>query len=106
MPPVGPWLSSRTNNPAGQFFSQAKRQLRRCLGCTNLGRDMQDQPAQAVPATNLIDPRYVEIVCGLLDELPRAFAAPEHSGAATTRPGLDRNRTPADLRRRIRKWAF
>ena len=38
---------ARTNNPAEQFFSQAKRKLRRRLGRAHLGRDMQDHPAQA-----------------------------------------------------------
>lgn len=96
---------ARTNNPAEQFFSQAKRKLRRRLGRAHLGRDMRDQPAQAILAANLLDPRYVEIVCGTLDELPRAFAALEQSGAATARPDLDRNRKNAALRQRIREWA-
>ena len=38
---------ARTNNPAEHFFSQAKRKLRRRLGRAHLGRDMQDQPAEA-----------------------------------------------------------
>ena len=95
----------RTNNPAEQFFSQAKRKLRRRLGRAYLGRDMQDQPAQAALAANLLDPHYVEIVCGTLDELPRAFAALEQSGAVTAKTVLDRNQKNADLRRRIREWA-
>ena len=44
---------------------------------------MQDQPAQAVLAANLLDPRYVEIVCGPLEELPRAFGTLEQAGADT-----------------------
>lgn len=96
----------RTNNPAEQFFSQAKRKLRRRLGRAHLGRDMQDQPAQAALAANLLDPHYVEIVCGTLDELPRAFAALEQSGAVTAKTVLDRNQKNADLRRRIREWAL
>ena len=60
---------ARTYNPAEQFFSQAKRKLRRRLGRTHLGQDMQDQPAEAALAANLLDPRYVRIVCGTLDDL-------------------------------------
>ena len=55
-------------------------------------------------ATNPLDPRYVEIVFGTLDELPRAWAALEQS--ARPRPGLDRNRTNTDLNRRIRERAL
>ena len=97
---------ARTNNPAEQFFSQAKRKLRRRLGRAHLGRDMQDQPAQAALTANLLDPRYVESVCGALDELPRAFAALVQAGVAEAQPDLDRHRTNADLRRRIREWAL
>lgn len=54
-------------------------------------------------AANLYHPRYVEIVCGTVDELPRAFAALEQSDEATAKPDLDRHRKNADLRRRIRE---
>ena len=97
---------ARTNNPAEQFFAQAKRRLRRRLGRAHLGRDMQDQPAEAALAANLLDPRYVEILCGTLDDLPQAFAALVQSGAAKARPDLDRHRKNADLRRRIREWTL
>ena len=93
----------RTNNPAEQFFSNAKRKLRRRLGRANLGWDMQDQPAQAALAANLLDPHYVEIVCGTVDELPHAFAELERSGAATAQPALERNKKHSDLCRRIRE---
>ena len=96
---------ARTNNPAEQFFSQAKRQLRRRLGRAHLGRDMQDQPAQAALAANLLDPHYVQIVCGTLDELPRTFALLEQAGTVTAQPTLDRDQRHSNLRRRIRELA-
>ena len=41
---------------------------------------MQDQPAQVALTANLRDADYVRIVCGTLDELPRAFADLVRSG--------------------------
>ena len=82
---------ARSNNPAELFFSQAKRQLRRRLGRAHLGRDMQDQPAQAALAANLLDPHYVQIVRGTLDKLPRTFALLEQAGTVTAQPTLDRD---------------
>ena len=94
----------RTNNPAEHRFGSAKRQLRRRLGRANLGRDMQDQPAEAALAANLLDKGYVRLLCGTLDELPQAFAHLVQSGAATARPALDRDKPDAELRRCIRAW--
>ena len=65
---------SRTNNPPEYFFGTGKRLMRRRLGRANLGRDMQQQPAQAALALNLRFPDYVRILCGSLDNLPGAFA--------------------------------
>ena len=97
-------IVERTNNPAEHFFSNAKRKLRRRLGRAHLGRDMQDQPAQAALASNLLDPHYVKILCGTLEELPRTFAKLVQSGAATAQPALDRCSRDSNLRRRIRQW--
>lgn len=96
---------ARTNNPAEHFFSQAKRKLRRRLGRAHLGRDMQDQPAEAALAANLLDPLYVQIVCGTLHELPRVFARLEQAGTVTSQPTLDRDQRHSSLRRRIRELA-
>ena len=70
----------------------------------HLGRDMQDQPAEAALFANLLDPHYVRILCGTLDELPHAFAQLVQSGAATVRPDLDRGSRDSYLRSRIRQW--
>ena len=94
----------RTNNVAEQFFATSKQQLRRRLGRAHLGRDMEDQPAQAALAANLRDPEYVRIVCGSLDHLPQALAALDREAVAATTP-LQRNNKDAALRQRIRAWA-
>ncbi len=64
----------RTNNVAEHFFGADKQKLRRRLGRANLGRDLEDQPAQAVLVSNLNHPDYVKITCGSLENLPAAFA--------------------------------
>ncbi len=94
----------RTNNPAEHCFASAKRRLRRRLGHANLGRAMQDQPAQAALTANLRDPQYVKILCGTLEGLPRAFAELAPSDAGWSGAALDRPRPDAHLQRRIRAW--
>jgi hypothetical protein len=64
----------RTNNVAEHFFGADKQKLRRRLGRANLGRDLEDQPAQAVLASNLLHSDYVRVLCGSLEYLPAAFA--------------------------------
>ncbi|MDF1556406.1 MAG: hypothetical protein P1P84_25290 [Deferrisomatales bacterium] len=66
---------SRVNNVSEHFFGQGKQLLRRRLGRAHLGRDMEQQPAQAAFTRNLRDPTYVQVLCGSLDRLPEAFAA-------------------------------
>ena len=95
---------ARTNNILEHYFATSKQGLRRRLRRAHLGRDLADQPAQAALAANLLDPDYVRIVCGSLDQLPRAFAALE-SPAASHPPRLQRNNRDAALRRRNRAWA-
>ncbi len=65
----------RTNNGAEHFFGDDKQKIRRRVGRANLGRDLEDQPAQAALVSNLNHADYVEIVCdGALEQLPDAFA--------------------------------
>lgn len=94
----------RTNNVIEQFFGRAKQGLRRRVGRAHLGRDMEDQPAQAALAANLRHPGYVQILCGTLEQLPQAFAQLDRrtfSGPSRLR----RKNRDADLRRRNREWA-
>ena len=92
----------RTNNLAEHFFAIAKQKLRR-LGRAHLGRDMEDRPAQAALAANLLCPEYVRIVRGTLDRRPQAFAELVRKGITATTP-LQRNNKDAALRERIRAW--
>ena len=96
----------RTNNVIEQSFAVAKQGLRRRLGRTHLGRDLEDQPAQVALAlaANLQHPDYVQVLCGTLDQLPRAFAALDRQEPIGP-PRLQRTHRNAELRRRNRAWA-
>ncbi len=67
-------IVERTNNVLEHFFGDEKQRLRRRLGRAHLGRDLQDQPAQAALVANLRHPDYVRVLCGSLEHLPIAFA--------------------------------
>ena len=94
----------RTNNVIEQFFGSAKQGLRRRVGRAHLGRDLEDQPAQVALTANLRHADYVRILCGTLDQLPRAFA--QLDGQPCAGPSrLERKKRNAELRRRNRAWA-
>lgn len=59
---------------AEHFFGQHKQQLQRRLGRAHLGRDLDDQPAQAALADNLQHRDYVQVLCGSLEHIAEAFA--------------------------------
>ena len=84
--------------------THAKQGLRRRLGRAHLGRDMEDQPAQAALVANLRHPDYVHVVCGTLEELPQAFAVLNQQGVTGSSP-LQRTNRDTALRRHIRAWA-
>jgi len=91
----------RTDNVPEHFFGAEKRKLRRRLGRAHLGRDLEDQPAQAALVANLQHPEYVRVVCGSIDHLPTAFAQLDAQalGRATA---LSRNNRDSALLRRVR----
>jgi len=91
----------RTNNILEPFFDQEKRHLRRRLGKAHLGRDLEDQPAQAFLAANLRHDDYVRVLCGSLDNLAAAFADLDQKALAEATP-LARENRDSDLRRRVR----
>ncbi len=91
----------RTDNVPEHFFGAEKRKLRRRLGRAHLGRDLEDQPAQAALIANLQHPEYVRIVCGSLDHLPTAFAQLDDQALVRTTP-LSRNNRNSELMRRLR----
>ena len=90
----------RTNNVPEHFFGAEKRKLRRRLGRAHLGRDLEDQPAQAALAANLEHPEYVRVVCGSVDNLPTAFAKLDEQDLVRTTP-LSRNNRDSALFRRV-----
>ena len=94
----------RTNNVIEQSFAIAKQGLRRRLGRAHLGRDLEDQPAQAALAANLLHPDYVRILCGTLDQLPATFAELDRQVLVGPSP-LQRSNRDAELCRRNRVWA-
>ncbi|MEA3278791.1 MAG: hypothetical protein U9Q81_26535 [Pseudomonadota bacterium] len=95
-------IVERTNNVLEHFFGNEKQHLRRRLGRANLGRDLEDQPAQAALAANLRDPDYVRALCGSLDQLPVAFAELDEQALARATP-LSRSNRDSKLQHRIRE---
>ncbi|MES9902364.1 MAG: hypothetical protein ABW168_06730 [Sedimenticola sp.] len=89
----------RTDNVPEHFFGAEKRKLRRRLGRAHLGRDLEDQPAQAALVANLQHPDYVRVVCGSLDNLAIAFAKLDGQALEQTTPLSRSNRDSALLRR-------
>lgn len=91
----------RTNNVPEHFFGGEKQHLRRRLGRANLGRDLEDQPAQAAYAANLRQPDYVRVLCGSIENLPSAFADLDEQALSRSSPLIRSNRDSA-LQRRVR----
>jgi hypothetical protein len=94
-------IVERTNNVPEHFFGHEKQHLRRRLGRANLGRDLEDQPAQAALAANLRHPDYVRVLCGSLDHLPTAFAELDARALEQSTP-LSRSNRDSKLQQRIR----
>ena len=67
-------LVARTNALAENFFKMLKHDERRRSGRKNLGQELEHLPAEAALVHNLEHDDYVQIVCGSLDRLPKAFA--------------------------------
>ena len=91
----------RTDNVPEHFFGAEKRKLRRRLGRAHLGRDLEDQPAQAALVANLQHPDYVRVICGSLDNLATAFAQLDGQALEQTTP-LSRNNRDSVLLHRVR----
>jgi len=94
-------IVERTNNVPEHFFGGEKQHLRRRLGRANLGRDLEDQPAQAALAANLRHPDYVRLLSGCLEHLPIAFAELDEQALAQATP-LSRSNRDSKLQHRIR----
>ena len=81
-------LVDRTNNVDESWFHGLKHAERRRSGRKILTQDLEQLPAAAALARNLLRPDYVELVCGSLDRLPAAFAEldrQQHEAAAKQR---------------------
>ena len=91
----------RTNNANEHFFGNEKQRLRRRVGRACLGRDLEDQPAQAALAANLRHPDYVRILCGSLENLHNAFAELDEQSLSDATPLVRDNRDTA-LQKRVR----
>ncbi len=68
------FVVARTNNSLEQHFGRQNQDIRRRTGRMNLGRDLEDLPAEVALVSNLKRPDYVRIVAGSLDQLPARFA--------------------------------
>jgi hypothetical protein len=67
-------LVDRTNNILEGFFHGMKHGERRRSGRKILTQDFERLPAAAALALNLTQPDYLAILCGSVEQLPRAFA--------------------------------
>ena len=94
-------IVARTNNAAEHLFGHEKQRLRRRVGRASLGRDLQQQPAQAALAANLRHADYVRLLCGSLDNLPAAFAALDAQALRNATP-LVRDHRDSKLDARVR----
>ncbi|MCK4626792.1 MAG: hypothetical protein KAV00_15885 [Phycisphaerae bacterium] len=94
-------VADRTNNVPEHFFAQGKENLRRRLGKAHLGRDLEDQPAQAALVANLRHDDYVRVLCGSLDNLANAFADLDQKALSEATP-LARESRDSDIKSRIR----
>ena len=68
------FVVARTNNPLEHHFGRQNQDIRRRTGRKNLGRDLEDLPAEVALVHNLRMPDYVRLVVGSLDQLPAKFA--------------------------------
>lgn len=92
----------RTNNRLECRFGDDKQKLRRRVGRAHLGRDLQQQPAQASLAPNLLHNDYVQALCGSIDNMPTAFAEIEGLHIEDATP-LKRDHRDTKLQRLVRQ---
>ncbi len=109
-------LVHRTNNLQENFFKSIKHDERRRSGRKILTQDFEHLPAQAALVRNLNRSDYVEILCGSLKFLPKAFAKldaekrrrklageePHNVGSKATIPQIATASLPTEDRRLVR----
>jgi hypothetical protein len=91
----------RTNNLPERFFRLPKRFERRVTGKKRVHREVDALSSQALLVFNLKTPRYVELVCGSLEQLPEAFAELARKGKFP-KPSTDQS-TASILDRKARR---
>ncbi len=89
-------LVDRTNNILEGFFHGMKHGERRRSGRKILTQDFERLPAEAALALNLTRADYVEIVCGDISLLPRAFADLDHGDRAHSLHARSHTPQPCD----------
>jgi hypothetical protein len=82
-------LIERTNIVLEHFFGLGKRGERRRSGRKNLAADLEQIPGAAALAANLTCPDYVEILCGRIEDLPKAFAELDAGNRTVALPVLN-----------------
>jgi hypothetical protein len=82
-------LVARTNNQQEACNRVMKRGERRRNGHKNLAQDFENLHPAVALVQNLLRPDYLSILCGSLDNLPRAFAELDAECRAARRQGLD-----------------
>jgi hypothetical protein len=82
----GVHLADRTNIALENFFGLSKRGERQRSGRENLAADLEAMPGAALLALNLARPDYVDLLCGTLHDLPKAFAELDAADRSTALP--------------------
>jgi hypothetical protein len=95
----GTRLVDRTNNVLEDFFHGLKHAERRRSGRKILTQDLENLPATATLARNLLRPDYVAVLSGSLDELARASARLDASAREQARLVTKDNDKQKDERR-------
>ncbi|MBI3935386.1 MAG: hypothetical protein HY323_00270 [Betaproteobacteria bacterium] len=80
---------ARTNNDLEGFHRRMKHGERRRSGRKILTHDFESLPAGAALVYNLNQPDYVQLLCGSIEELPRAFAELDAERREKERKGVD-----------------
>lgn len=83
-------LVERTNVLLEAFFHRLKHGERRRSGRKILTHDLEQLPPAAALAFNLTRSDYVEILCGSLEQLPRAFATLDTADRSRSLPARTR----------------
>jgi hypothetical protein len=88
-------IVDRTNCRLESLNGDIKHGERRRSGRKKLTQDLENLPPGAPLAFNLHDPDYVDLLCGILERLPAAFAVLDADARTRALDGLQIETTPA-----------